>query len=247
VATAVLLGLVVSPARADDAEEARIHFEKAQTAYQLGRFDEALREYEAAYRAMPEPAFLFNMAQAHRQQYRIDHDPEHLQKALTLYKSYLRESPEAQNRQTVTKLIEELKSLLSAVQEESNNRDRKKATLVLSGPGADGASVLVDGEAVGNIPMSTKVKPGAHQVTVKKEGFAPWSTTVKVEAGSQLDVPVMLQPEKEREPVAAAPPLYKKWWFWTIVGAAVAGGAGAGIYFGTRGDDVPSYPQIDLR
>ena len=36
-------------------------------------------------------------------------------------------------------------------------------------------------------------------------------------------------------PRAAAPaPFYKRWWFWTIVGAAVAGGAATGIYFGTR-------------
>ena len=29
------------------------------------------------------------------------------------------------------------------------------------------------------------------------------------------------------------PPLYRRWWFWTLVGVAVAGGA-AGVYFGTQ-------------
>jgi hypothetical protein len=34
----------------------------------------------------------------------------------------------------------------------------------------------------------------------------------------------------------ARPPVYKRWWFWTLVGAGVAAGAGAGvgIYYGTR-------------
>ena len=30
-------------------------------------------------------------------------------------------------------------------------------------------------------------------------------------------------------------PVYKKWWFWTIIGSLVASGTGVGIYFMTRG------------
>jgi hypothetical protein len=57
--------------------------------------------------------------------------------------------------------------------------------------------------------------------------------------------PVLFQLGSGRpyRPSAAAPaqvaaaPVYRRWWFWTLVGAAVAGaGAGTGIYFATRSD-----------
>ena len=41
---------------------------------------------------------------------------------------------------------------------------------------------------------------------------------------------------QEREPGRA--PLYKKWWLWTIVGAAVVGGAVVGTLYATRGERV---------
>src|SRR5262245_16353046 len=45
---------------------ARADFEQAEKAFNVGRFDEALRHYQAAYDQLPLPAFLFNIAQCHR-------------------------------------------------------------------------------------------------------------------------------------------------------------------------------------
>lgn len=48
--------------------------------------------------------------------------------------------------------------------------------------------------------------------------------------------------ERRPAPRAVSTPIYKKWWFWTLIGVA-AGGAAAGIYFGTQGgSDLPSSP-----
>lgn len=248
-----LLALGPRPAAAADEEEAKIHFDKAQTAYKLGRFKEAIREYEAAYRAMPEAAFLFNIAQSHRQQYRLDKKAFHLQKALSLYKSYLREIPKATNRQTVRQLIDELKSLLTAVadnQQDQQNKKDKKARLMLRGDRAAGAQVTLDGKVVGTVPHSQEVAPGTHLIKVNKDGFEEWSTSVNVEPGAKLELPVMLQ-SKGRGPgggtTTVSTPVYKKWWFWTIVGAVAVAGAGTGIYFATQGEDVPAMPTVDLR
>jgi tetratricopeptide (TPR) repeat protein len=240
--------LAAAPAWAGDVEEAKLHFERAQTAYKLGQYAEAIQDYEAAYRAMPDPAFLFNIAQAHRQQYRLDKKGFHLHKALSLYKSYLREMPEANNRNTVQKLIEELQSLVTTLEDRADEADKREARLVLRGETAEGGQVSLDGKSIGTVPLSHVVEPGVHLVKVTKAGYKPWSSSVTVAAGSKLDLPVALERMGGQGPAPApSTPFYKKWWFWTIVGVAVAGGAGTGIYFATRGDDIPAMPEIDLR
>jgi tetratricopeptide (TPR) repeat protein len=247
VAILAVLGLLgsASIALGEDAEEARRHFEKAELAYKLGRYAEAIASYEAAYKAMPEPAFLFNVAQAHRQQYQIDRKPHHIHKALSLYKAYLRDSPEAKNRQVVLKLVDELKGILSDIEARSQAAPAKATTLVLRSEGALGASVRLDGKPIGTIPLSKEVSPGTHTIEATRDGYAPWSTIVTVAAGSQLEVPVLLQPLGAAR--GTPTPVYKRWWFWTIIGAVAAGAAGTGIYFGTRGESATPMPQIDLR
>jgi tetratricopeptide (TPR) repeat protein len=46
-------------------------------------------------------------------------------------------------------------------------------------------------------------------------------------------------PVETPEPTPSSPPIYKRWWFWTAIGAVVVGtGVGLGAYYGTR---EPSY------
>ncbi len=242
---AVCLLAVPARARGEDPEEAKRHFDKAEVAYRLGRYAEAIEEYEAAYKAMPEPAFLFNVAQAHRQQYQLDKKVDHLHKALQLYNNYLRYSPEAKNRDVVRNLIVGLRGLLRDLETQSHSASKPGTLVLRADPSALGAIVRLDGKAIGTIPLSKEVSPGVHTVEAIREGYAPWSTTVTVAAGSQLEVPVLMQPLGVAAPTRT--PIYKRWWFWTILGAVAAGAAGTGIYLGTRGESAPSMPQIDLR
>src|SRR5437762_2788493 len=69
-------------ARADVTEDARIHYQKALAAYGLSNFAEAATEYEQAFALKPDPALLYNAAQAHR----LAGNPE---RALQLYQNYL--------------------------------------------------------------------------------------------------------------------------------------------------------------
>jgi len=239
-------------ARADEAE-GRAHFGKAQTAYKLGQYEEAIREYEAAYRAMPEPAFLFNIAQAHRLQYSMDKKASHLHQALSVYKAYLRDVPKASNRAQVEKTVEELKTQIAGLPPEPGpgpKAEAKPGVLVLRGENAAGAAVTLDGKALGVMPLSAEVRAGAHQLQVKRPGYAVWSTVVTVADGSRIEVPVELRPlETAPAPtqVSSSKPFYKTWWFWTIAGAVVIAGAGAGTYVAVRGERVPEMPQVDLR
>jgi hypothetical protein len=54
------------PPSAESEQLARAEFERAQRAYDLGRFETAIGHYSRAYELMPLPAFLFNIAQCHR-------------------------------------------------------------------------------------------------------------------------------------------------------------------------------------
>lgn len=80
---------------------ARDHARRARSLFDLGKFDKAMQEYEAAYLAVPNPTLLFNMGQCQR---KLGNG----QQALAFYKSYLRNQPDAPNRAEVEKLIRDL-------------------------------------------------------------------------------------------------------------------------------------------
>jgi tetratricopeptide (TPR) repeat protein len=97
------------PARApfSPTVEAKTHANRGTSLYNLGRFAEALSEYEAAYLAIQDPPFLFNIAQCHR---KMGNNKE----ALESYRSYLRVAPAAPNRTEVQKHISELERQVHA-------------------------------------------------------------------------------------------------------------------------------------
>jgi tetratricopeptide (TPR) repeat protein len=82
--------------------EARAHFERGDQLFKIGQFDDAIVEFKRAYELSPAPGLLFNIAQA----YRAQKDREH---ALYFYTTYLREDPNAPEREYVEERIKELK------------------------------------------------------------------------------------------------------------------------------------------
>lgn len=54
-------------AYAQQAPSAEDEFNKGNTAYNLGKWDEAIDHFTKAYELLPQPEFLYNIAQAHRQ------------------------------------------------------------------------------------------------------------------------------------------------------------------------------------
>jgi tetratricopeptide (TPR) repeat protein len=98
---------LAAPARAGDAtSEAREHFRRGTTLYDLRRYREAAREYEAAYELKDEPALLFNIAQAYRLAAAYD-------EAIGAYRSFLRRQPRSPNRAEVEERIREMQELLA--------------------------------------------------------------------------------------------------------------------------------------
>lgn len=87
--------------------QARKAFERGMGHYQKDEFDKAIEQFDVGFRLIPNPLFLYNMAQAHR----LSNRPE---KALDLYRRYLRESPEAKNRGEVEERIAVLEKQMAS-------------------------------------------------------------------------------------------------------------------------------------
>ena len=108
------LGSVSSACAQDDLTAAKAHFSKGTRLYEVGEYYQALGEFKAAHLAKPDPAFLFNIAQCHRQL-------GDLEQAVTMYKRFLAASPGAGNRAEVEKRVAEMEADLAV-------RKRKAAT-----------------------------------------------------------------------------------------------------------------------
>lgn len=104
VATIVVTLLFVGIAYADPAERAaKRHFDRGQKFFALGKFEEALDQYQQAYDAKPFPDFLFNIGQCHRNLKNYD-------AAIFSFKKYLKLAPDADNRDQVEEYIADLEA-----------------------------------------------------------------------------------------------------------------------------------------
>jgi hypothetical protein len=95
-----------------------------------------------------------------------------------------------------------------------------------------GATVTLDGRSLGVSPLkeAPRALEGPHTITVQKDGFVRWSTTVMVPAGQTVPVTAELVPVQLMGEAARS----RLWtWGWVSAGVAVAA-AGSGIYFGNQ-------------
>jgi tetratricopeptide (TPR) repeat protein len=94
---AVLL-LLSSSASADDARKAKALYENGIRLYNVGEYRQALEAFKDAYLAKPDPVLLFNMGQSQRQ---LGDD----EGAIRSFRAFLRELPDAPNREQVERLL----------------------------------------------------------------------------------------------------------------------------------------------
>jgi len=91
---------------ATDVERARAHFEAGSGLYQLGRYDEAIREFSAGYALSHRPQFTLNIAQCYRMLGRY-------QDARDMIRRFLDEAPaDAPERPSAVALLAETEAKL---------------------------------------------------------------------------------------------------------------------------------------
>ena len=89
-ALAIVLVLVLAiTAHADDKDRAKTYYQAGVKAYAAQNFAAAAADFDEAYRAVPVPEVAFSAAQAYRRLYRLDPNPEHIKRAIELYRAYL--------------------------------------------------------------------------------------------------------------------------------------------------------------
>lgn len=212
------LSLLANAALAEEAVEAppqeedetvaraRTHFERAVTLYRDGDLQPALVEFRASYRLNPLPQVLFNIAVTQRDLHLYNEAIE----TLHLYQTEAENEPE-ERRAQASELLEELLAIMANVRIECDQ---------------DGAELFVNGEQTGRTPIEEPLQlaAGQYDLELRLDGFTPWSESVEVHGGQQLELTVELEPLRRE--------WYRQWWVWTIVGVVVAGTT-AGIVAGT--------------
>jgi hypothetical protein len=180
------------------AELGKVRFERGVKHYNLGRFPEAIAEFEQAYDIDPAPILLFNIAQCHRQ-------TGNKERALFFYRRYLEQAPNAPNRNDVEMRV---KDLTQSLQEEKELKQKPPTEVASTAAGAPTA-----GPGPGGVPPSAVAQPGAPPTgvvattatTAPTAPFAPaagqeprWLITAFVGpsfaslSGRPVDMPVLL-------------------------------------------------------
>lgn len=201
-------------------QDARRHYEKATSAFGLAKYDEAAAEYEAAFQVKPEPALLYNAAQAYRLAGKAP-------RAALLYRNYLRLYGDAANaddaRQHLAKLETGVAAPADRLLAPSSVPPTPAGTtppLVLAHPAASSgghsssASPTRGAAGLALVPPSSPPTPSG----------AP-SPTLTRESGAEA-------------PPRSGPGLTSRPVFWIAVGAVVLGG-GLALVLSRDGDKDP--------
>ena len=129
-----------------DTEIARRHFERGTELYGVGRYAEAVGEFESARRAKPLPAFDFNIARAHDRM-------EHAREAIDAYERYLAAVPNAPDAGEVRARIAVLRGRLgttpSTIALEAPRPLPPRRRMLTWALGGTGAALLVGSLAAG--------------------------------------------------------------------------------------------------
>jgi len=167
---------------------ARLLFEKGVTAYREGRFYDAVDIFLETNRLYPDPKLSFNVGKAFEG---LGNQPG----ALRYYREYLRRLPDAPDAQDVESHVHQLEQALS-------QKGLQQLT-VLSTP--DGATVKLDGQAVGVTPWTGESFAGKHRIVLEAAGYQRNESVIEIDPHRARDFNIELNKEPTpRDPNADA-------------------------------------------
>ena len=256
VALVSLLAVTSGQARAaDDGAKAaaKVKLEEGARLMDAGDYEQALADFEAAYKLVQNPKILFNVGLANVGLARY---PE----AIRAFERFMDEAKTAPS------------TAISEAQKQIDSLRNKVASVEVKAA-EPGVEIIIDGRSQGRTPLTLRiyVEPGQHQLMAQKsEGSPPAVQVFKVTGGEHQTLRVVLP---DLTPAAAAAgggassggsptlvtapgdsaspssdtgverPVYKKGWFWGVV---AAGAVAAGVTVYMLAGRSPSYPSASL-
>jgi tetratricopeptide repeat protein len=218
-AVIIIAGLLSAPVpgTAATSKDARRIYEEATAAFGLGRYAEAAEKYEAAFGIRPDPALLYNAAQA----YRLAGNKA---RAIELYRNYVRLYPDGTNAEDARSHAAALKTALEA----------ERPPMQAARP----PSATPTAPPVATAPPPTSAPPPAQ--TMPPPVATPMPTAPLPAAppppSSEPNVPMVSRPASAGD---EQKPLTSQTWFWVAVGAAVVVLGTTVVLFATRGEKYP--------
>jgi len=157
-------------------ERARLLFDKGVTAYREGRFYDAVDIFLETNRLYPDPKLSFNVGKAFE-------GMGNQAGALRYYRDYLRRSPDAADARDVETHVHQLEQALS-------QKGLQQLT-VLSDP--DGATVKLDGQAVGVTPWTGESFAGKHRIVLEVSGYQRDERVIEIDLHRARDFKIELR------------------------------------------------------
>jgi len=143
---------------------ARALYDQGAQAYNESRYYQAAQYFLEAHSIYPTPQLLFNVAKAYDKLGVAT-------SALSFYRNYLRQLPEAPDAAEVEKRVHELEATVA--------QQGLQQLSILSDPSR--ALVTIDGRPVGITPWTGQTWPGDHQLTITLDGRKSVSTFITLD------------------------------------------------------------------
>lgn len=251
-------GPVRADTEADETVKAKALYSRGMAHFQLEEWDQAIEKWEEGFRIRPVPEFLYNIAQAYRLSKRSE-------KALSFYQKYLRMGQKVANRAEVERHIQMLQRSIEAQQRALTQAPVQPLPEPLKGPTPSTESVAV-AESTAVAPRPAQPSSPQHARATEPPRLAASASTAPSQP-TPVNRPAPVAAQPTLAPVEAAPasaqvrpeltqrsastdtrPVYKKGWFWGVVGGAVVVVAGAtvGAVVATSGSSIKTLPAFQF-
>jgi hypothetical protein len=214
---------------ANDAKaRAQEHLDRGNAFKSERSFEKALVEFRAAHDLYPSPKIFYNEADAESELGRFVDAAAH-------YDAFLREFSQPEDDEDAQR-IQAAKEGVAAAR-------AKIATIDLDV--SKGVEVLLDAHSLGKAPLvdPLRVDPGPHRFSFRRPGLADSNRDVVLSPGERLRVaPDPITFAKEGPPPPK--PIWRRWPFWAIAGAAVLTGVATVFvvdYYSRPGCPVPGH------
>lgn len=206
---------------AEEMDQARQLFVQGAQEAEVGRWADALESFRLSYRLSGQAVSLYNAGLTLRSLGRF-------RDARSVFDHITEDHPDASEQ-----IVEETRNYRIEV------ASRIARLTLLELPEVPELQLRLDGALTpdgGDRPLELEVDPGSHTLRVMLEGYEPFLWEGTIDDGSETTVLIDLH---ERSGGGVG----RKWWFWTIIGVVVVGGA---VTAGVLLSQQPFEPQGDV-